>query len=558
MEENKPAEPSKSALKKAEKEAKKAAEKAAKAAKQTTLPVVGGGKKADDIIGITVSKADNFPQWYQEVVLKAEMVEYYTEISGFFIMRPATMYIWNVIRKWFTERIEEMGVDETNFPMFLSQKSLEKEKDHVEGFAPELAWVTKAGDKNLEVPVAVRPTSEAVMYPYYAKWIRSHRDLPFRLNQWNSVVRWEAKQTTPFLRAREFLWQEGHTAHLTEELAGEEVLQILELYAGIYEQLLAVPVVRGKKTENEKFAGGYYTTTVEGYIPSNGRGIQGGTSHCLGQNFSKMFDITVEDPNEKGKHINVWQNSWGLSTRVIGVMVMIHGDDKGLVLPPRIAKVQTILIPVGITKSTTPEDKTKHYEKLADIKSTLKKAGIRVEDDLRDGYTPAWKFNDWELKGVPLRLEFGPKDAAKDVVSFARRDTGEKGTIALAELATKVPELLETIQADMYSKAEKSYREHRIVIKKWEDVIPALDAKNVVIIPFCLDGKCEDKIKELTTGRTDEDPDTPEAQKAPSMGMKSLCIPFEQPEELAKGSTKCLNPECQRLAETFVMFGRSY
>lgn len=414
------------------------------------------------------------------------------------------------------------------------------------------------GDKNLEVPVAVRPTSEAVMYPYYAKWIRSHRDLPFRLNQWNSVVRWEAKQTTPFLRAREFLWQEGHTAHLTEELAGEEVLQILELYAGIYEQLLAVPVVRGKKTENEKFAGGYYTTTVEGYIPSNGRGIQGGTSHCLGQNFSKMFDITVEDPNEKGKHINVWQNSWGLSTRVIGVMVMIHGDDKGLVLPPRIAKVQTILIPVGITKSTTPEDKTKHYEKLADIKSTLKKAGIRVEDDLRDGYTPAWKFNDWELKGVPLRLEFGPKDAAKDVVSFARRDTGEKGTIALAELATKVPELLETIQADMYSKAEKSYREHRIVIKKWEDVIPALDAKNVVIIPFCLDGKCEDKIKELTTGRTDEDPDTPEAQKAPSMGMKSLCIPFEQPEELAKGSTKCLNPECQRLAETFVMFGRSY
>ncbi|KAI0834119.1 proline-tRNA ligase-like protein [Hypoxylon sp. FL0890] len=557
MEENKPVEQSKSALKKAEKEAKKAAEKAAKAAKQASLPVVGG-KKTDDIIGITSSKADNFPQWYQEVVLKAEMVEYYTEISGFYIMRPATMHIWNVIRKWFTERIEAMGVDETNFPMFLSQKSLEKEKDHVEGFAPELAWVTKAGDKNLEVPVAVRPTSEAVMYPYYAKWIRSHRDLPFRLNQWNSVVRWEAKQTTPFLRAREFLWQEGHTAHLTEELAGEEVLQILELYAGIYEQLLAVPVVRGRKTENEKFAGGYYTTTVEGYIPSNGRGIQGATSHCLGQNFSKMFDITVEDPNEKGKHINVWQNSWGLSTRVIGVMVMIHGDDKGLVLPPRIAKFQTIIIPVGITKSTTPEDKTKHYEKLAEIKDTLKKAGVRAEEDLRDGYTPAWKFNDWELKGVPLRIEFGPKDAAKEVVSFARRDTGEKGTIPLAELTTKVPELLETIQSDMYNKAEKAYREHRVVINKWDDVVPALDAKNVVIIPFCLDGKCEDQIKELTTGRTDEDPNTPEAQKAPSMGMKSLCIPFEQPEGLVQGETKCLNPECQRLAEKFVMFGRSY
>ncbi|KAK6853207.1 prolyl-tRNA synthetase [Apiospora arundinis] len=548
-------EQSKSAMKKAEKEAKKAAEKAAKAAKQAALPVVGG-KKADEIIGITVSKADNFPQWYQEVVLKAEMIEYYTEISGFFIMRPATMYIWNVIRKWFTAEIEALGVDETNFPMFLSAKSLEKEKDHVEGFAPELAWVTKAGDKNLEVPVAVRPTSEAVMYPYYAKWIRSHRDLPFRLNQWNSVVRWEAKQTTPFLRAREFLWQEGHTAHLTEKLAGEEVLQILELYARIYEEILAVPVVRGKKTENEKFAGGYYTTTVEGYIPSNGRGIQGATSHCLGQNFSKMFDITVEDPAEKGKHINVWQNSWGLSTRVIGVMVMIHGDDKGLVLPPRIAKIQVIIVPVGITKSVTEEGKAAHAKQLADIKKTLLSAGVRTDDDQREGYTPAWKFNDWELKGVPLRVEFGPKDAAKEVVSYARRDTGEKGTIPIAEISTKVPELLETIQKDLYTKAKASFDEHRVVVEDWEKVIPALDAKNVVLIPFCHGTKCEDKIKDLTTTKHDESPDASVPQ-APSMGMKSLCIPFEQPKELAEG-TKCLNPECEATAQSYVMFGRSY
>ncbi|KAI1856759.1 hypothetical protein JX265_011400 [Neoarthrinium moseri] len=547
--------PSKSAQKKAEKEAKKAAEKAAKAAKLAAAPAAGG-KKQDDTIGLTVTKADNFPQWYQEVVLKSEMIEYYTEISGFFVMRPATMYIWNVIRKWFTERIEAMGVDETNFPMFLSSKSLEKEKDHVEGFAPELAWVTKAGDKDLEVPVAVRPTSEAVMYPYYSKWIRSHRDLPLRLNQWNSVVRWEAKQTTPFLRAREFLWQEGHTAHLTEKLAGEEVLEILELYAGVYEQLLAVPVVRGTKTENEKFAGGYYTTTVEGYIPSNGRGIQGATSHCLGQNFSKMFDITVEDPAEKGKHINVWQNSWGLSTRVIGVMVMIHGDDKGLVLPPRIAKNQVVVIPVGITKSTTPEAKAAHEEQLQSIKATLKKAGVRAVDDLREGYTPGWKFSDWELKGVPLRIEFGPKDAANEVVSFARRDTGEKGTIPIADLATKVPELLETIQSDLYKKAEKSFDEHRIVIDDWEKVVPALDAKNVVQIPFCLEPKCEDKIKELTTAKHDQEPDASVPQAA-SMGMKSLCIPFKQPKEVAEGQ-KCLNPECQALAKKYVMFGRSY
>lgn len=409
--------------------------------------------------------------------------------------------------------------------------------------------------------MAVRPTSEAVMYPYYSKWIRSHRDLPLRLNQWNSVVRWEAKQTTPFLRAREFLWQEGHTAHLTEELAGEEVLQILELYAGVYEELLAVPVVRGRKTEKEKFAGGYYTTTVEGYIPSNGRGIQGATSHCLGQNFSKMFDITVEDPapkaGEGAKHIHVWQNSWGLSTRVIGVMVMIHGDDKGLVLPPRVSRLQTIIIPVGINKSTSPEDKKKHYDELQNLKDTLKKAGVRAEYDIRDGYTPAWKFNDWELKGVPLRLEYGPKDAAKSVVSYARRDTGEKGTISISSISTEIPALLENIQKDMYAKAEASFRSHRLVISKWDEVVPALDSKNVVLIPHCLEEKCEDKIKEITTGKPDES-DGPADQKAPSMGMKSLCIPFEQPAGLVEGETKCLNPECGALAKKWCMFGRSY
>lgn len=554
-------EPSKSALKKAEKQAKMAADKAAKAAKKV-VPVQSS-KKADDIIGMTVSKTANFPEWYQEVVLKAELIEYYTEIAGFYILRPASMYIWGIIRDWFDSKIKAppLRVKEVSFPMFLSETSLKKEKDHVEGFAPELAWVTKAGDKDLEVPVAVRPTSEAILYPYYSKWIRSHRDLPLRLNQWNTVVRWEAKQTTPFLRAREFLWQEGHTAHFTEELAGEEVLQILEFYAGVYEQLLAVPVVRGRKTEKEKFAGGYYTTTVEGYIPSNGRGIQGGTSHCLGQNFSKMFDITVENPDksdEKNKHLHVWQNSWGLSTRVIGVMVMIHGDDKGLVLPPRVAETQVIIVPVGITKSTTPEDKDKLYDDLQKLKTALLDAGIRAEYDVREGYTPAWKFNDHELKGVPLRFEYGPKDAAKSVVSYARRDTGEKGTIAVGDLATETSKILETIQSDMYTKAKAAFDEHRIQITKWEDVVPALDAKNVVLIPHCLQEKCEDKIKDLTQGRTDDEAKGPEEQKAPSMGMKSLCIPFEQPEGVVKGETKCLNPECGALAEKWCMFGRSY
>ncbi|KAI1255233.1 hypothetical protein MGN70_003297 [Eutypa lata] len=553
---------SKSALKKAEKQAKMAASKAEKAAKAAALPIVGGAKKGGDnkdIIGITVSKETNFPQWYQELVTKAELVEYYSEISGFYILRPGAMYIWNVIRAWFQERIGDMGVEEANFPMFLSAKSLEKlnHREHVEGFAPELAWVTKAGDKDLEVPVAVRPTSEAVMYPYYSKWIRSHRDLPLRLNQWNSVVRWEAKQTTPFLRAREFLWQEGHTAHLTEKLAEEEVLQILELYAGVYEELLAVPVVRGKKTENEKFAGGYWTSTCEGYIPTNGRGIQGATSHALGQNFSKMFDITVEDPDKKGEKINVWQNSWGLSTRVIGVMVMLHGDDKGLVLPPRVSKIQAIIIPVGITAKMSSEDKETHIKKVNDIHDTLKKAKVRADIDEREGYTPGFKFADWEMKGVPLRLEFGPKDAANSVVSYARRDTGAKGTIPLDQLATQVPALLETIQKDLYNKADEAFRTHRLQLTEWEKVVPALDARNVVLIPFCEEPACEERLKEMT--KSDDHKELgPDGRQLPSMGMKSLCIPFDQPEGLVKGETKCLNPECGKLAKSWTMFGRSY
>ncbi|KAH7225142.1 hypothetical protein BKA60DRAFT_593471 [Fusarium oxysporum] len=441
-------------------------------------------QKPAEIIGITATKEEDFPQWYQEVVVKAGMVEYYTEIAGLFVLRPLTI-----------------------------------------------------GEKNLEVPVAIRPTSEAIMYPYYSKWIRSHRDLPLRLNQWNSVVRWETKQTTPFLRTREFLWQEGHTAHLTEEQAGIEVLEILELYAQLYEDLLAVPVVRGRKTENERFAGGYYTMTLEGYIPSNGRGIQGATSHCLGQNFSKMFDISVEDPAGSGR-LYAWQNSWAFSTRVIGVMVMIHGDNKGLVLPPRVAQTQIVMVPVGINRKTSAEDKDRLLDQLYEMRKMLKKLGLRVEVDTREGYTPAWKFNDWEMKGVPLRMEFGPKDAKSHVVSYAVRHNNEKGTIPVAEIGPQATRLLEQIQKDMYDKANLAYSQHRKVIGNWDEVTPALDSKNVVLIPFCLDGKCEERIKQLTTKEDDLGD-----QGTASMGMKSLCIPFEQPGEIEE-RRKCLNPEC--------------
>ena len=279
--------------------------------------------------------------------------------------------------------------------MFVSQKVLEREKNHIEGFAPEVAWVTRAGSSELEEPIAIRPTSETAMYPYYAKWIQSHRDLPLKLNQWNSVVRWEFKNPQPFLRTREFLWQEGHTAFYTKKEADEEVLDILDLYRRVFEDLLAVPVIPGVKSEKEKFAGGLYTTTVEGFIPTSGRGIQAATSHCLGQNFSKMFNIVVEDPNSPDGKSFVWQNSWGLSTRSIGVMVMVHGDNQGLVLPPRVASVQAIVVPCGINAKSNKDDVFDKCKALAD---RLKKAGIRAKADLRELYSPGYKFNDWEQK----------------------------------------------------------------------------------------------------------------------------------------------------------------
>jgi prolyl-tRNA synthetase len=395
------------------------------------------------------------------------------------------------------------------------------------------------------------------MYPYYAKWIRSHRDLPLKLNQWNSVVRWEFKHPQPFLRTREFLWQEGHTAHLTQDTANEEVLQILEYYAGVYEELLAVPVIRGRKTDKEKFAGGLFTTTVEGYIPTTGRGIQGATSHCLGQNFSKMFGITVEDPSakegEKKDPVFVWQNSWGLSTRVIGVMTMIHGDNKGLVLPPRVAQYNVVIVPVGINVKSTEGDRQQLYEGIEGIAATLEKAGARVKVDNRDVYSPGWKFNHWELKGVPLRLEYGPGEAKGNFITTARRDTGAKDKIPIPEIAKKVPALLETIQKDLYTKADKSFKSHVKKVTDWNDFVPALNDKNVVLIPHCLTEECEDEIKERSA-RKDDGEETSEDARAPSMGAKSLCIPFDQPKGIVPGKTKCTN--CDRFAESWCLFGR--
>ena len=319
-------------------------------------------------------------------------------------------------------------------------------------------------------------------------------------------------------------------------------------------------MIRGRKTDKEKFAGGDYTTTVEGYIPETGRGIQGGTSHCLGQNFSRMFNIVVEDPaNKEGAKLYVWQNSWGLSTRTIGVMVMIHSDNNGLVLPPRVAETQVVIVPVGITAKTSEEEKISLHREVDALEEVLRAINLRVTSDKSD-YTPGWKFNEWEQKGVPLRLEFGPGESKGHYVTTCRRDVpgkDGKGQIQITELGIEVPKLLQRIQRDLYDRANQKYKDHTKKITSWDDFVPSLNAKNVNLIPHCLTEKCEDNIKELSA-RRDESDDTPQDEKAPSMGAKSLCIPFEQPEEGIRDGTNCLNPECGNKAVKWCLFGRSY
>lgn len=364
------------------------------------------------------------------------------------------------------------------------------------------------------------------------------------------------------MRTREFLWQEGHTAHLTKESAGEEVSQILDLYRRVYEDLLAVPVITGKKSENEKFAGALYTTTCEGFIPTTGRGIQGATSHCLGQNFAKMFNIVVEDPNhpadakQAAEKLFVWQNSWGLSTRSLGVMVMVHGDDKGLVLPPKVASVQVIVIPCGLTVNTTKEERERIEEQVKATVQTLKSAGVRAKHDLRDNITPGNKFYHWELRGVPIRIEIGPKDMISRSVLTVRRDNSERCVIKWDELVKKVPEMLINIHQTMYDRAYQTFHSHVKKIECWDQVVPALDDKNLLLLPWCEEPTCEDQIKnrsakEAAELRAGEEQD----EKAPSMGAKSLCIPFKQPTDGVEGK-KCVN--CGKVAKSWTLFGRSY
>nr|CAB3243111.1 bifunctional glutamate/proline--tRNA ligase [Phallusia mammillata] len=500
-------------------------------------------------LGLEASKKDDLSEWYSQVITKAEMIEYY-DISGCYILRPWSYSIWEKIKAFFDAEIKKLGVENAYFPMFVSQAALEREKEHIADFAPEVAWVTKSGSTDLAEPIAVRPTSETVMYPAYAKWVQSHRDLPIRYNQWCNIVRWEFKHPQPFLRTREFLWQEGHSAFADKEEARKEVMDILELYAQVYEDHLAIPVVRGKKTEKEKFAGGDYTTTVEAYISASGRAIQGGTSHHLGQNFSKMFDISFEDPNAAGNKCFAYQNSWGLTTRTIGVLIMVHGDDKGLVLPPKIACIQVVIIPCGVTASLPEAEKKALMQKCEDYKNVLTSAGVATKVDSRENYSPGWKFNHWELKGVPIRLEVGPRDVKQEQCVLVLRYNGEKLTVPEAKVAGEVEKLLVSIQGQMKAKAEKDLNDNMVAVDEWKDFLQRLDEGKIIQAPYCMVTSCEDWIKKNSARDQDLEPG------APSMGAKSLCVPFKPLKELAEGQL-CI-AECGKRAEVYCLFGRSY
>jgi len=556
-----PAAPAPAAKAKTEKpkaEAKEKPKKEKKPAEEGTVvskqPAKGGG--------VATKKADDVPEWYAEVIMKAQLIEQYP-VKGCFILRPWAYKLWEQIQGWFDGEIKKIGVENCYFPMFIPKCYMEKESDHLEDFAPELAMVTKFGNQEIDEPVAIRPTSETAMYAAYSNWVQSHRDLPIKLNQWCSVVRWEVKQTTPFLRTREFLWQEGHTAFADKPSAEKEVLDILDLYGRVYEELLAIPVVRGTKTKAETFPGADYTTTVEAFIPATGRAIQGATSHHLGQNFSKMFNITFQDPTDStGKKFEfAHQNSWGLTQRTIGVMVMVHGDDKGLVLPPRVAGIQVVIVPLGIKNNTSNEDKQKLAEVSMSYYMQLKQAGVRVRLDDDNTNSPGWKFNHWEMKGVPLRIELGPMDIQKGEFVMAKRNVLDpkagKKTGKHSSIVEDVQGTLQEIHEEMYAKALAERDSRVAAVNEWKDFSPNLNAGKLVLIPFCGDKECEEKIKD----KSKEEAQDVEVAGGLKMGAKSLCVPHE--DKYKKDCpTRCIYPECNypnwNNVQQRTLFGRSY
>jgi prolyl-tRNA synthetase len=439
------------------------------------------------------SKEKNFPEWYAEVVQKSEMADY-SSVQGCMVVRETAYGVWEKMQEAFNAMIRATGHRNVLFPLFIPKNLLTKEAEHFAGFTPEVAWVTRGGNSELSEPLAVRPTSETIMYESYAKWVHSHRDLPLLLNQWCTVVRWETKATKPFIRTREVPWQEGHTAHATNEETDAEVMLILGFYKKIMEEYLAVPVLLGRKSDGEKFAGALYTTTCEALMP-DGKALQCATSHNLGQNFSKPFGIRFKDRDETEQY--AWQASWGMSTRTIGALIMTHGDDKGVVIPPAVAPLKAVIIPIAYSK---PDEAKKVAKYCEGIFAKLAAAGISVKLDDRDDKSAGWKYNEWELKGVPLRLEVGLKDIGKDAVTMVRRDTGVKNSVAKEGLEKSVEDELDKMQRQLLEKAKKFQGEHTSDAKDYKEFKNALEKnRGFVRMSWCDERECEEAISKETT-----------------------------------------------------------
>jgi prolyl-tRNA synthetase len=472
------------------------------------------------------SRAEDFSEWYNQLVLKAELADY-APVRGCMIVRPYGWALWENIQQALDRRFKATGHVNAAFPLLIPQSFIEREKAHVEGFAPELAVVTVGGGKELEEPLVVRPTSETIIGHAYARWIQSYRDLPVLINQWNSVVRWELR-TKMFLRTLEFFWQEGHTAHATYDEAEAETRQMLDIYTDFAVNEAAVPVIPGRKTAGERFAGADQTYSIEAMM-GDGKALQAGTSHNLGQNFAKSFDIRYLD--KEGKLQYCWTTSWGLSTRFIGAIIMVHGDDQGLVLPPRLAPFQVVIVPIF----KTDEERQTVFDAARRLVRELVGAGLRVKLDERDGLTPGFKFNDWEMRGVPLRVEIGPKDVAKGSVVLARRDRPGKEGKSFAEqasLAQVIPEMLVNIQKSLYDRALAFRQAHTREVTGYDKLKAAVEA-GFALTHWCGSSECEAQIKEQTRAT-------------------ARCIPFAQTGEPGA----CIF--CGKSAEERVIFARAY
>ena len=477
--------------------------------------------KEKKLVESITSMEEDFAQWYTDVVKKADLIDY-TSVKGCMVIKPAGYAIWENIQHELDRRFKETGVQNVYLPMFIPESLLQKEKDHVEGFAPEVAWVTHGGLEPLQERLCVRPTSETLFCDFYAKEIHSHRDLPKVYNQWCSVVRWE-KTTRPFLRSREFLWQEGHTAHATAQEAEERTIQMLNVYADFCEEELAIPVVKGRKTDKEKFAGAEATYTIESLM-HDGKALQSGTSHNFGDGFAKAFGIQYTDKDNTLKYVH--QTSWGMTTRMIGAIIMVHGDNSGLKLPPRIAPVQVMVIPIQQRKEGV-------VEKAREVLESLLAQGIRARMDDSDK-SPGWRFSEQEMRGIPLRVEIGPKDIEQNQAVLVRRDNREKVVVALDQLAQKASELLVQIQEDMLESARAHRDAHTYTATNYEEFVKTINEKpGFVKAMWCGCQECEDKIKELT-------------------GATSRCMPFKQ-EQI---SDKCVC--CGKPATKMVYWGRAY